>query len=221
MNGGTVVVKPGFLNLSDEERQRVVEAALDEFAQYDYFSASFNRIIQNAGISKGSMYHYFHNKEDLYLYILKVIGEKKKEFMAKGLAELDRPVQGMGFFESFEVQLELGVSFALENPRLQMIGENLEKIENTAIYERMMAGLGVELENYMGAMVDQAIATGELRDDLDRDFIIRVFRFVMMNFRQMFPESTEPGGIDRDKIQRDMEQLVAFLKNGLQDLKWL
>ncbi|MDP3045616.1 MAG: TetR/AcrR family transcriptional regulator, partial [Bacillota bacterium] len=64
------MTKQGFLNLPDAEKEPIVEAAMDEFAKQDFFSASLNRIIQNAGISKGSMYHYFHNKEDLYLYIL-------------------------------------------------------------------------------------------------------------------------------------------------------
>ncbi|MBU4533230.1 MAG: TetR/AcrR family transcriptional regulator [Eubacteriales bacterium] len=215
------MTKQGFLNLPDAEKEPIVEAAMDEFAKQDFFSASLNRIIQNAGISKGSMYHYFHNKEDLYLYILGVIGEKKKEFMAKGLAGLNKPLHQMSFFQSFEVRFKLGVSFALDNPRYQLIGENLERIKDSALYSKFMAGMGVELENYMRAMVDQAIASGELRDDLDRDFIARVFKFVMINFRQIFPESTGQDGIDRDRIYRDMEQLVAFLKNGLQDLKWL
>ncbi len=59
------MVKQGFLNLTVDEQTKIIDAALDEFADKDFEAASLNSIIAKAGISKGSMYHYFANKEDL------------------------------------------------------------------------------------------------------------------------------------------------------------
>jgi AcrR family transcriptional regulator len=46
--------------------------AFEEFATRGFNSASLNRIIDAAGISKGSMYYYFDGKEDLYAYVARV-----------------------------------------------------------------------------------------------------------------------------------------------------
>ena len=46
-----------------------MQAALDEFATHGFHDASLNRVIDAAGISKGSMYYYFDGKEDLYAYV--------------------------------------------------------------------------------------------------------------------------------------------------------
>lgn len=63
------MVRPRFHKLSPAQQQAILESALDEFAAHGYRSASLNRIIDAAGISKGSMYYYFDGKEDLYVHV--------------------------------------------------------------------------------------------------------------------------------------------------------
>jgi AcrR family transcriptional regulator len=58
--------RPRFDKLSDEKRERIMEAAAKEFAAYGYEGASLNRILDEAGISKGAAYYYFDDKADLY-----------------------------------------------------------------------------------------------------------------------------------------------------------
>lgn len=59
-----------FFNLPREKKEKIINAAKSEFVEYSFHDASINRIIKNAGISRGSFYMYFENKEDLFLYIL-------------------------------------------------------------------------------------------------------------------------------------------------------
>lgn len=49
-----------------EKRDRVINSAIDEFANFPYEKASTNNIVKNAGISKGLLFHYFGSKKDLY-----------------------------------------------------------------------------------------------------------------------------------------------------------
>ena len=63
------MVRPRFAKLATEQQQAILRAALDEFAAHGFHDASLNRVIEAAGISKGSMYYYFDGKEDLYAYL--------------------------------------------------------------------------------------------------------------------------------------------------------
>ncbi|WP_346232613.1 TetR/AcrR family transcriptional regulator [Parafrigoribacterium mesophilum] len=63
------MVRQRFAKLSPQQQQAILGAALDEFAAHGFHDASLNRVIQAAGISKGSMYYYFDGKEDLYAYV--------------------------------------------------------------------------------------------------------------------------------------------------------
>jgi AcrR family transcriptional regulator len=61
--------RPRFHKLPADQQQAIVDAALDEFAAHGFSAASLNRIIDAAGISKGSMYYYFDGKEELYAHV--------------------------------------------------------------------------------------------------------------------------------------------------------
>ncbi|RDU38169.1 TetR/AcrR family transcriptional regulator [Neobacillus piezotolerans] len=73
-----------FLNLETEKRDRILNAALDEFVQKGYENASTNEIVKKAGISKGLLFHYFKNKKQLYLYLYDYsLDIFEKEFFGK------------------------------------------------------------------------------------------------------------------------------------------
>ncbi len=57
--------------LTTERFASILSVALDEFASARYHDASFNRIIKNCNMAKGTMYYYFKSKEDLFLTIHK------------------------------------------------------------------------------------------------------------------------------------------------------
>lgn len=58
--------RPRFDKLEQEKRERILGAAAAEFAAKGFDGASFNRIIDTAGISKGAAYSYFDDKSDLF-----------------------------------------------------------------------------------------------------------------------------------------------------------
>ena len=60
-----------FHKLDPSQQERILDAALAEFAAHGFGEASLNRIIDAAGISKGSMYYYFDSKDDLYAHVIR------------------------------------------------------------------------------------------------------------------------------------------------------
>jgi AcrR family transcriptional regulator len=63
--------RPRFQKLAAAQQALILDAALSEFAANGFADASLNRIIEAAGISKGSMYYYFDSKEDLYAHVIR------------------------------------------------------------------------------------------------------------------------------------------------------
>ena len=59
-----------FLRLNDEKKKKLIDASFKEFSLYNFNDVSINRIIKEAGISRGSFYMYFVDKKDLYFYLL-------------------------------------------------------------------------------------------------------------------------------------------------------
>jgi TetR/AcrR family transcriptional regulator len=65
--GDNLITK--FMSLEPEKRERIINAALEEFAQRGYKNASTNEIVKKAEISKGLLFHYFSNKKGLFLFL--------------------------------------------------------------------------------------------------------------------------------------------------------
>ena len=51
----------------ESSRRRILESALRAFAEQGYHAAALNEIGARAGVSKGLIYHYFKDKDELYL----------------------------------------------------------------------------------------------------------------------------------------------------------
>ena len=70
-------------NIDEDKRDRIINAAIEEFSMYPYEKASTNNIVKNAGISKGLLFHYFENKQELYDKLMGfVINKLAKEIMS-------------------------------------------------------------------------------------------------------------------------------------------
>ena len=62
--------KDTFLNLSEDKKNKIINAAKKEFARVPIEEASIKNIVEEAEIARGSFYQYFESKEDLLKYIL-------------------------------------------------------------------------------------------------------------------------------------------------------
>ena len=60
-----------FFRLPEAKRERLMEAAWEEFTAVRCADASINKIIQSAGIPRGSFYQYFADKDDLFQYLVR------------------------------------------------------------------------------------------------------------------------------------------------------
>ncbi|MCW3488574.1 TetR/AcrR family transcriptional regulator [Dethiobacter alkaliphilus] len=68
------------LSKAEQTRERILNVAIREFALQGYNKASTNHIMEQVGMAKGLLFHYYSNKQKLYLACLqKVLAEVQKE----------------------------------------------------------------------------------------------------------------------------------------------
>ncbi len=60
------MVEDKLQQMDPDKRTRLINAAIDEFSHLPFGKASTNSIVKKAGISKGLLFHYFTDKQDLY-----------------------------------------------------------------------------------------------------------------------------------------------------------
>jgi AcrR family transcriptional regulator len=161
--------KPTFFNLPPDKREKIINAAVNEFAQNGLENASTNRIVENSGISKGSFYQYFEDKQDVFMYLLSVLEEEKMGYFR----DKHPPSTNLDTFEYFRWVLKAGMEFNSAYPRMTqavsrvLLGEGLYYGKNFARYRE-------KTTRALEMMIQQAIQRGEVDPSVDVELAVMV-----------------------------------------------
>ncbi|SFG64257.1 transcriptional regulator, TetR family [Halobacillus alkaliphilus] len=77
--------KQTFFNLNDDKKNKLVEAAREEFSRVSLYEASIANILKRAEIPRGSFYQYFRDKEDAFFYLLNEHAEERHKNFIENL----------------------------------------------------------------------------------------------------------------------------------------
>lgn len=85
-----------------QSRQRILEGALKEFSAKNYTEASVNNICHDNDISKGIIYHYFKDKDELYLLCVKECFDALTSYLSEAVKALNGTVEEhlQGYFDA-------------------------------------------------------------------------------------------------------------------------
>lgn len=198
--------KETFFNLPPDKRERVIDAALDEFAERSYHDARVTAIAENAGIAKGSFYQYFEDKKDLFKYIIGLVADKKLEYINKDMME---NMQDYSFFQVLRELYLSGIRFAKEHPRLLSIGMQL--MNNQALYhEVFMDNLDLSYEFY-GKLLMKGVADGDIDPTIDITVSSRLL--TMCNYALVDLVSRD-GFFDLDDMAI-IDKMLHIVENGI------
>ncbi|ROQ91055.1 TetR/AcrR family transcriptional regulator [Desulfosoma caldarium] len=205
-----------FMRLKAPKRERIVEAAVEEFSRHGFRQASLNRLAESLGISKGSLFQYFGNKEGLFLFIF----DHAVELVRQRLARVKQDTADKDFFDKIRQSLMAGVDFLEKHPRVYRIYLKMLFQEDFPMRDQLLQRVRFFSAEYLRPIVLQGMARGELRSDLDPDFVVFFLDAVMDRFLQAHCVAFLDGGMglyegSRDATGRVIDDFITVLRNGL------
>ncbi|MGI5977539.1 MAG: TetR/AcrR family transcriptional regulator [Candidatus Limivicinus sp.] len=160
-----------FARVSPEKRNRILNSALDEFAEKGFELASTNEIVENAGISKGLLFHYFGNKQKLYDYLIEFSYDYVTKLLENGIDWGERD-----FFKRAEKITSLKLSAMQEYPRIyDFLKKAMEKLSMEYIRCQFPSGLTEITERVYTENIDDSL----FRSDLDLDRAKEIIRWTV------------------------------------------
>jgi AcrR family transcriptional regulator len=76
-------------------RERLIAVATELFAERGYEHTSIDAVLDHAGVSRGSLYHHFRNKEALFEAALDAVEVRIGEATLAAAAEADSSAEGL------------------------------------------------------------------------------------------------------------------------------
>lgn len=93
----------------EERRQEILEAALRAFGEKGYDKTSVNDIVKASGLSKGTLYWYFENKQAIFIALVRRVFDDMWGVFGKVMTEisdLPPPERMRRMFESMHLMVD-------------------------------------------------------------------------------------------------------------------
>lgn len=200
-----------FFELSHDKRTRIIYVGISEFSNYGYENSSTNRIVKKAGISKGSLFKYFPNKEDLYFYILdsvtsELIGSLEKE--AHSLSS--------DLFQRVIEYSALEFTWYIQNPEKSKLVIGAFVNSDTEIYRKTVNRYGIrEVNIYYKLLEDVDLSNFYW----DKKKIIDILKWFLKGFNEDFLSHIHNKNCSLEYLQneyvRSLTEYMEILKKGL------
>lgn len=190
-----------FFNLPEEKRQRLLSAARAEFARVPYEEASVNRMIQAAGIPRGSFYMYFTDKEDLFRYLMENYGRMLEDRLGQLLDQAggDLFAAFLALFDDIRSQWESGtcreLAAIVRRNRQMQPGAFLDRRGPEAILDRLRDRV--------------ALSRLDLRTDTDLSDLFRLLVFSTAGSLMAAGAAGDPAG-----ARLRLERTFGILQRG-------
>ena len=146
----------------ERNRERILAAALEEFARYGLGGARVDRIASRAGANKRMLYYYFGNKEDLFLAVLEsCYANIRRAERRLRLNALD-PAEGVRRLIAFTW------NYCLKHPEFLtlLISENLHRARHLK-RSRQIAAMHSPLVAMLRELLERGLRQGEFRRSVD------------------------------------------------------
>lgn len=200
-----------FIRLTPEKQARIVDASISEFSDKGYETASMNKVVELAGISKGSLFNYFKSKSSLYFYIYNLALREVKGF----LHTVREDTQNQPFPERLEKIIDAGVQFIIDHPRLARIYFRLVYSGDSPRRKEILTELRSISDEYLGSVIQDAINRKELDPGLNLSQSVFFLDSVLNRFLKDYHEAM--GSEDRRHFDRNdwVKGITQFFSKGL------
>lgn len=207
-----VAPKPTFFNLPAEKRERIVRAAVAEFAASGYTRASLNTIVRKAGISKGSLYQYFEDKEALFLYLF----DHFTLLVKQAVRQADSPLRRQDFFASARRVVEAGFAFIDRHPDYFELYLKVLFEHDVPHREMLIRRVRLFSGEYFAPLCEEAKRCGMVRSDLPTSVIVFLLDAVIDRLLTAYAKSYLASGFE---FSAQNGQAAAFVDGVLDALQ--
>jgi AcrR family transcriptional regulator len=202
--------KETFFRLRDEKQEGILRSAIHEFNLHGFERAKISDIAKGGGASTGSMYQYFEDKNELFMYCAQWSFDL---FMKK--LNMRETVKDMDIYEYFNDSLRKNrvVSEEAEVVKFMQVlstQPGMMKESLTEMYEKS--------EEYIKTLIQNSKDRGLVRTDLDNDVLTDFFIAVTERFKvRWLKQQIDFSDLEAENIKKEVNQMLELIKFGMSE----
>ena len=200
---GKEMASERFMRLPPEKQMVIYEAAIDEFINTPFEKVSINKIIQKAGISRGSFYTYFEDKRELLSFVMENTKEQWRNFCLDYLKK-----SGGDFWSMMESMLDAGLEFCRANDMVRL-HQNLMMYQE---FKVIVPPIEAEAMKLIRSQLYSQVNISRFREESMEFFTLVLEQAVLMVFHSIVSFYANPER--EEKIKEDYKKKMNILRYG-------
>lgn len=199
--------------LTEEKRWVILNAALEEFSAQGFDKASTNAIVEGAGVSKGLLFHYFGNKQTLYLAVFDMCMEVFEKFFEERSKDLPQNIIDR-IIKISMIKLELFI----EEPKMTKLITEAHINPPIALQREIRERQGRQEKKYL-PLVAEDIDKGYFKKNVDPlkaiELVMMVSNALSEKYMQIYKRSDNKDDLDINNFFTEATAYLELLKYGI------
>lgn len=211
------VPKETFFNLNEEKQENVMRAAINEFLKHGFEKGNIGDIAKKAGVAKGSMYQYFENKRELFLYCTKwsidTVMKKYQKFLVFSHKEINM----------FDYLFESSKAILLqmkEERELVIFIQDIFLGKYKSLMDESMEYMMKVSDEYTIKLIRDGKESGYIRKDIDDKLLNLFLTGVSYKFKEYLMNKARDLGEDIidepfEVYESELKAMIELMKYGM------
>lgn len=195
-----------FESLSDDKKKIILNSAMKEFVKGGYNKASMNNVVENANISKGSLFYYFGNKKKLYLYLFDYCQRLTIDNAYQHIKNGERD-----FIKRMEHVIRCNVSLLKEYPLIYGFIRSCKQEKNESVTSEISSLIAKSTETLFSGIYKN-IDVGLFRKELDVNIATYSIKVTMFQIVHDAMTNVEP---DFEEVLVRVAECSKFFRSAL------
>jgi TetR/AcrR family transcriptional regulator len=174
---GVNPINTKFFNLNIDKQERIINAAMQEFVKAGFEKASTNEIVKEAQISKGSLFNYFRNKKDLYIFLI----ENAVNILEQIYDQID--LNERDLFERLNQVGFIKLNIQKKYPLVFDFLKSIRTEEAVEVKEEIDQLIGNWLDDGLKRLY-QNLDWSKFREDVDPEKAVQILNWTMVGFAE-------------------------------------
>lgn len=186
-------------------REKIMAAALREFGTKSYAEASINAICAEDGISKGIVYYYHKNKENLYLACVSACFQALLDYLTKQMP----PMEGRTTEENLNIYFDARLKFLEEYPDYGGMLLHANEYPPHDLREQIKQ-LRAELDRFNIATLQAALKNEKLRKPVTYNDFGALYDLYVIHVRAtpLMQEAAAKGAVAREALCKEWANVL-------------
>lgn len=209
----TLLVTPRYLSISNSKKKSIVMAICNVAAKLsDPTKVNIKEVAKEGGISIGSLYKYFINRENMIRYIIALV----KDYIILGMSIAEKELKALPLFQSLYYYCLGSSQWSKEEKTISFFFYQAAYCGNSKLSKELVASVSKSFQHTLKVILNAAVSRGEIKLNNDVNYCVGILHRSLLPITdsEIYPNLQYyyfPEGFNKENIETYIKTMIKSI----------